>query len=204
MPALDKLLTFLTKRLDKGALVLYGGPGTFRTRLALFLCEQLAPSFYIGAGRHARLKVILRGVEVRAVTSFYDELLTTIECVGFCKQEKVKLVAIDEFMANLAPYRASLSESYVYRMALTEVSVLGLAVEAECKVLLVCAEDYRTGGPLTIKILRRLKPRLVRTVVVNGVLTLEERDLADPLIALGRFEVDVEEVEKACGALSQN
>ncbi|MEM1869584.1 MAG: hypothetical protein QW517_00515 [Thermofilaceae archaeon] len=190
--------------MDRGVLVLYGGPGTFRTRLTLLLGEQLAPSVYIGAGRHARLKVTLRDVEVRAATSFYDELLTAIECIGFCKQKKVKLVAIDEFMANLVPYRASLSESYVYRMALTEVSVLSLAVEAGCKVLLVCAEDYRTGGPLTIKILRRLKPRLVRTIVEDEVLTLEERDLADPLIALGRFEISVREVEEACEALRQN
>lgn len=200
MAAIDALSDFLARRLDRGVLVLYGGPGTFRTRLALLLCERMAPSLYIGAGRHARLKVASRGVTLRAAVSFSDELLSVIECAGLCKQGRVKLVAIDEFLANLVPYRASISESHVYRMALTEASILNMARDFGCKILLVCAEDPRTGGPLTIKILRRLKPRLVRSAVENGLITLEERDLADPLIALGRVEAYIEEVEGACGA----
>lgn len=185
----------------EGALVLYGKPGTLRTRVAFLLCGELSPSVYIGTGRHARLRAAPGNTAIYATMSFYEELLKVIEVAGLCKKSLVQLIAIDEFMANLIPYRASLNESYVARMALTEISVLKLIKEAGCKVLLVCAEDLRTGAPLGLKILRQLKPRLVRTSIEADVLVAEERDLGNPSFRLARIEVGAGDVVIACEAL---
>lgn len=137
-------------------------------------------------------------VTVARTMSFYDELLVLIKAVGLVKSGAVKAIAVDELLANLVPYRASLSESIVARMLLAEVELLHSLTEYGGKAIVVCSEDPRTGGPLALRYLRRLKPRLLRTSVAERVLTVEERDLADPLTVLWRTEIDADEVERAC------
>ncbi len=197
--SLERLLDLFAELLEeRGALVIYGGPGTLRTRLALLACSRFSPCLYVGTGRHARLEELPGGVVAVPATSFYDELLGVIKASGLVRSGALRAVAVDELLANLAPYRASLSESVVARMLLTEIEVLRLLAERGGKVIIVCSEDPRTGGPLALRYLRRLKPRLLRTSVVEGVLTVEERDLADPLIVLWRGKVSTDEVESAC------
>ena len=191
-PAFLDLADFLKRRLEGGSLVIYGRPGSLRTRAAFLLCRQISPSLYLGTGRHARIKKIPSGVQYFPTTSFYEELLKVIEIVGLCRRGAVKLAALDEFLANVVPYRASLSEAYVARMALTEVNLLRVAREAGCSVVVVCAEDRRTGGPLALKVLRQLKPKLIRLAVENGTLAAEERDVGDPLLMHARVEVPLE------------
>jgi len=192
---LEGLVSFLARLLQsRGALVLYGRPGTLRTHLALRLCRALQPAVYLGAGRHARMRVGIDGITFYATTSFYEELSRVLDALALCGRGGAQLIAVDEFMANLIPYRASLRESYVARMALTEVFLLGMAREVGCKILLVCAEDYRTEGPLGMRFLRKLKPALVRTHYTEGTLVAEERDPGDPHIVRLRIEVEVEGV----------
>lgn len=198
---LADLLDLLSRVLgERGALLLYGAPGTLRTRLTLLLCSRLKPSLYIGAGRHSRLKRLPPGVQACLTPSFYEELLKVVESLGLVRSGQLRALSIDEFFANLEPYRASLSESYVSRMALAEVHLLRTAVEHGGAVVIVCGEDPRTGAPLAFRYLRRLRPRLFRTTIEEGNLVVEERDLGDPLFALWKAEVPVEEVLEACEA----
>lgn len=197
--SLASLLNLLSIALEeRGALVIYGAPGTLRTRLTLLLCSLLKPSVYIGTGRHARLKRLPEGVSAGSTTSFYEELLKVLECLGLVRRGAVRALAIDELLANIVPYRASLSESVVARMVLTETQLIHSLVEYGGKAVVVCGEDPRTGGPLALRYLRQLRPRLLRTSIDEGILSVEERELGDPLAVVWRVEVEVEEVEKAC------
>jgi hypothetical protein len=197
--SLAGLLELIARMLEeRGALAIYGGPGTLRTRLALLACSRFSPCLYVGAGRHARLEVLPAWVTARRVLSFYDELLEVVKATGLVKRGAVRSIVVDELLANLVPYRASLSESVVARMLLTEIELLREFAERGGKAIVVCGEDPRTGGPLALRYLRRLRPRLLRTSVSESVLTVEERDLADPLTVLWRTEVDAGEVERAC------
>jgi len=191
-----RLAEWLSRLLEEGGrLVLYGPPGSFRTRLALAVASRLRPAAYLGAGRHARLGELPPGVEGLSTSSFYEELLNVIRALGMARRGMLRALVLDEFMANLVPYRAVLNESYIMRMALAEVHVLRLVAEAGGRVLLVCGEDPRTGGPLGARYVRLLKPVLVRLEAVEGSLVVEERDLADPTLILGRAEAALEEVE---------
>ena len=193
-PPLRDLLNFLGRRLEGGALVVYGEAGSLRTRIALLLCAEHRPALYIGAGRHSRVGRGPEGVTIYPTRSFYEELLKVTEVVGLCRAGAMRLVAIDEFLANLVPYRASLSEAYIGRMALAEVELLGMARDGGCKVVLVCAEDRRRGAPLALRVIRQLKPRLVRVEAEEGVLVAEERELGDPSVSLGRYEAPLDDV----------
>jgi|GEM_PF-1110882 hypothetical protein len=200
--SLASLLNLLSTALEeRGALVIYGAPGTLRTRLAFLLCSRFKPCVYIGAGRHARLKRLPEGVLAGSTTSFYEELLKVLECTGLVKNGAVRALAIDELLANIVPYRASLSESIVMRMVLTEIQLIRSLVERGGKSIIVCGEDPRTGGPLALRYLRQLKPHLLRTSVVEGVLSVEERELGDPVAVMWKAEVEAGEVEKSCEAL---
>lgn len=191
-----QLVEWLSTLLGEGGrLVLYGPPGSFRTRVALSVASRLRPAAYLGAGRHARLRELPEGVEALSTPSFYEELLNTIRVLGMVRRGVLKTLVVDEFMANLVPYRTVLNESYVMRMALAEVHVLRLVAGVGGRVLLVCGEDPRTGGPLGARYVRLLKPVLVRLEVAGSSLIVEERDLADPALILGRVEGAAEEVE---------
>ncbi|MCX8181057.1 MAG: hypothetical protein N3E41_06760 [Thermofilaceae archaeon] len=197
----EGLLKILDALLTKRPLVIYGLPGSLRTRLTLLLCAHSSPFAYVGTGRHSRVVKSLSGVKFYGTVSFYEELLNLFEIIGLVKLTEIKGLALDEFMANLVPYRATLYESYVSRMAFIELQLLKLAAEAGGKVLLVCGEDHRTGGPLGLRYVRQLKPYLIKTSIEKDVLAVEERDIGDPVFVLKRIEVSASEVVSACETL---
>lgn len=202
---LRELLQVLSYALESaGCLVVYGRAGSLRTSLALLLSAKNAPFGYLGVGRHARLSRAPIGVTLYRTTSFREELEIVFDLLGFVKRGYIKGFTLDELLANLAPYRASISESHVARMFLIEIHLLRLAMENAGKVIAVAAEDPRSGGPLALKYLRQLKPRLVRASVEGEKLVVEERDPGDPLLALRQMELLASEVVTSCEVLLQS
>jgi len=188
------LLKWLSGLLKQRRVVIYGPPGSCRTRIALTASRRLGRVVYLATGRHARLRELPSNVELMAATSFYDELLNVIRVLGRASSGEELSLVLDEFFANLVPCRAFMNESSIMRMALSEVYLLDAVGEMGGKLLLVCAEDPRTGGPLGFRYVRILKPVLLRVRVEGDSLIVEERDPADPSITLMRSEMLLDEL----------
>ncbi|MEM1508902.1 MAG: hypothetical protein QXY49_04005 [Thermofilaceae archaeon] len=200
-PEAEHLLYLLTRILEeKKGLVIYGPPGSLRTRLALLIAYNSRPFLYIGTGRHARLKKLPKEAKVFQTMSFYSELLKVFEVLGETRAGDCRTIVLDEFLANIIPYRAVLKESYIMRMALTEIQIFTSIIENSGKVITVCGEDQRTGGPLGLRYIRLLKPYLLRLKVVKKEVILEERELADPNILLDRNRIELNKMIEVCEA----
>lgn len=184
-------------------MAIYGPPGSLRTRLALSVAYSSGPFLYIGTGRHARLKKLPSNARVFQTVSFYNELLRVFKALGEVKAGAYGTVVLDEFMANAIPYRAVLKESYIMRMALTEAQLLSSIIDSTGKVITVCGEDQRTGGPLGLRYVRLLKPYLLRLEVIDEEVVIEERELADPSILLSRDRVELKKMIELCEAWSK-
>lgn len=200
-PEAERLPHLLTQILEeKKGVVIYGPPGSLRTRLALSVAYNSRPFLYIGTGRHARLKKLPKEAKVFQTTSFYSELLRVFEALGEVRAGAYRTIVLDEFLANVIPYRAVLKESYIMRMALTETQLFSSIIENTGKVVTVCGEDQRTGEPLGLRYVRLLKPYLLRLKVVNKEVVLEERESADPNILLGRNRIELNKMIEVCEA----
>ncbi len=197
-------LTFDYALRTAGVRLIYGSPGSYKTRLALaLLCRGarllgLRP-IYMATGKHLCVRALLRSIKVYRVYSAIDELKRTILLERLCRDaDRPIAVCVDSIAANHVRTRALIRIRSAFSLLLTELFLLKrLADEYEARVLLV---DYerRDGKPLLMRFYKEVVDRVFRLKITNETLSVE---VATPqLSVIASEDYPIAEVE---GCLSE-
>ncbi|RLE60268.1 MAG: hypothetical protein DRJ35_03785 [Thermoprotei archaeon] len=150
--------------------VIYGPPLTYKTTIALHILRMYKGNkIYVGLGKHAYLRPILKDIHFMPIRDLKEELEFILR-LPFIQKVDNSLIVYDGFGANLFPLRAFYPENVVMRLASFILAYLKYVSLAHSSKAVVVIE----GGdfPLFKRVLQEYSSLFIKTKVSGNSVTL--------------------------------
>lgn len=150
--------------------VIYGPPLTYKTTIAMHILRMYRGNrIYVGLGKHAYLRPILKDIHFMPIRDLKEELEFILR-LPFVREVDNSFIVYDGFGANLFPLRAFYPENVVMRLAafiLTYLEYVSL-VRSSKVVVVIEGGDF----PLFKRVLQEYCSLFIRTKVSDNSVTL--------------------------------